>query len=310
MMLVLKLALAATAVACPLALANLMPSTPASSVGNPGLVVLASGQFRYRLAGEFSRDGRPSNAPLQMVQMQRGLTIMTHQVTAPEYLGCVRDGACPSVPAASTAAPARDRPVVNVSFHDAEAYAGWLSRNTGSHFRLPTDEEWAYAAGSRFADDVLPEIDGTDLTKRWIARYDQQSERERNSERETKPTGSFGMNEHGLLDIAGNVWEWTSTCFHRTALTGDGQPAAEPTVNCGVRVIEGRHRGYMTDFVRNPGDGGCAVGKPPSNLGFRLVRDDGSSTIVRLLRGLLARPSAGADDRRMGRAIKSDTRPI
>ena len=45
-------------------------------------------------------------------------------------------------------------------------------------------------------------------------------------------------------------------------------------MNCGVRVVEGQHRSYMTDFIRDPRSGGCAVGKPPSNLGFRLVRDE------------------------------------
>jgi hypothetical protein len=40
-------------------------------------------------------------------------------------------------------------------------------------------------------------------------------------------------------------------------------------------IVEGQHRSYMTDFIRDPRSGGCAVGKPPDNLGFRLVRDDG-----------------------------------
>ena len=43
---------------------------------------------------------------------------------------------------------------------------------------------------------------------------------------------------------------------------------------CGIRVVEGRHRTYMSDFVRDARGGGCSVGTPPSNLGFRLVRDD------------------------------------
>jgi hypothetical protein len=45
------------------------------------------------------------------------------------------------------------------------------------------------------------------------------------------------------------------------------------TLNCGVRVVEGRHRTYVSDFIRDARAGGCAVGVPPSNLGFRLVRD-------------------------------------
>jgi hypothetical protein len=58
--------------------------------------------------------------------------------------------------------------------------------------------------------------------------------------------------------------------------------------NCGVRVVEGEHRGYVTDFVRDARGGGCAAGKPPSNLGFRLVREDnGIATIASMLRRLM-----------------------
>ena len=75
-----------------------------------------------------------------------------------------------------------------------------------------------------------------------------------------------------MLDIAGNVWEWTNTCFVRTALDETGK-ASEHDANCGVRVVEGQHRAYVTDFIRDARAGGCAAGVPPSNLGFRLVRE-------------------------------------
>jgi hypothetical protein len=45
---------------------------------------------------------------------------------------------------------------------------------------------------------------------------------------------------------------------------------------CGVRVAEGRHRAYVTDFIRDARAGGCASGVPPSHLGFRLVREQKS----------------------------------
>jgi hypothetical protein len=47
-------------------------------------------------------------------------------------------------------------------------------------------------------------------------------------------------------------------------------------VNCGVRVAEGAHRAYVTDFIRDARAGGCAQGVPPANLGFRLVREERS----------------------------------
>jgi hypothetical protein len=72
------------------------------------------------------------------------------------------------------------------------------------------------------------------------------------------------------------VWEWADTCFTRATL--DSGKAHVVTVNCGVRAVEGQHRTYMTDFIRDARAGGCAAGIPPANLGFRLVRDGGGET--------------------------------
>ena len=90
--------------------------------------------------------------------------------------------------------------------------------------------------------------------------------------------GSFGANSKGLADVAGNVWEWTNSCFLRVSLDGDAERVAN--VNCGVRVVEGAPRTYMTDFIRDPKVGGCAAGVPPSNLGFRLVVEGASPAIA------------------------------
>ena len=51
---------------------------------------------------------------------------------------------------------------------------------------------------------------------------------------------------------------------------------AKTSANCGVRIAEGAHRAYVTDFIRDARAGGCAAGTPPDNLGFRLVRDEPS----------------------------------
>src|SRR5262249_59117761 len=104
---------------------------------------------------------------------------------------------------------------------------------------------------------------------------------------EPQPFGTFGANANGLLDMAGNVWEWTESCFRRSALDAGGQPGGATTVNCGVRVVEGRHRTYITDFIRDARAGGCPAGTPPSNLGFRLVRDDAAPVLAERIRSFI-----------------------
>jgi len=195
---------------------------------------------------------------------------MNRQVTAGEYARCADDGGCAKIPRAS---PMADRPMVGVSWRDATAYAEWITSKTGVLHRLPTDEEWVFAAGNKALDEALPLVDPIDPAQAWIARYEAEANRARPGAVDPQPVGSFGRNEYGLQDIGGNVWEWTNTCFLRMTLEPAGAARATNT-NCGVRVVQGAHRTYMTDFIRDPRTGGCAAGVPPANLGFRLVVED------------------------------------
>lgn len=269
-MLLLKLkAIAAAAIlAAPVSYGLAHRAPPARNLAGPDMIELRTGTVTYKPAGDYTRADKPANAPVVTVKLAAGVTIMTHQVTRDEYLRCVDDGGCPAVAKASLPPP--NRPMVGVSWRDAHAYAGWLSRKSGRRYRLPTDVEWAFAAGSRFRDEGWPDFDNADPAKRWLAQYEREAQEEIAAT--PRATGSFGGNEQGLLDVAGNVWEWTDTCFARIALDAGNHSVAE-TRNCGVRVVEGRHRTYVTDFVRDARAGGCAVGTPPANLGFRLVRD-------------------------------------
>jgi formylglycine-generating enzyme required for sulfatase activity len=269
----LKLALACAAgLAGPIAVAPMVSNMAVrGTVGEPATVRIAPGTLSYREAGDFTRGGQQAEAPLRAMRVGRPLHIMRNQVSSSDYQLCVQEGACRALDRDVAVAP--DRPAVQVSWHDAEAYAGWLSRKTGQHYRLPSDAEWAFAAGSRFRDDGVP-VDADDPSKRWISRYERESERDL-SDTTAYPFGKFGPNEHGVEDLAGNVWEWTSTCFVRSRVDAAGN-AGRPTVNCGVRVAEGAHRAYVTDFIRDARAGGCAQGVPPANLGFRLVREETS----------------------------------
>lgn len=242
------------------------PDAPARRAewANPETVPVAAVTFTYRASGDFQRDGRTVDAPWED-RTTRGFEIMKYQLSTAQYDACVSERACPARPLSQSRDPGL--PAVLLSHEDASAYAAWISRKSGDRWRLPSDAEWRVAAGSRARDDALGV---SDPSQRWLARYDAESEAAKNDEK-LRPLGSRGANENGLYDLSGNVFEWTQDCFVRYA--GDASGFHKVTENCGVRVVEGEHRAYVTDFVRDARGGGCAAGKPPTWLGVRLVRE-------------------------------------
>jgi formylglycine-generating enzyme required for sulfatase activity len=234
------------------------------------ITTLRPGSFTHPRPGEFLKVGLPAAAPQVLVEGARPLEIMTYQVSHAEYVECVTAGECE----APDTRAAGDVPVTGVSYLDATAYARWYSKVTGESWRLPTDEEWARAAGERFRADMEPlEGDPLNPARGWLSSYQREVKLARKANPQPRERGAFGANAVGVFDIAGNVWEWTSTCYARTALSAVGEGVDSTVENCGVRVVEGFHRTYMSDFIRDGKSGGCAVGLPPDNLGFRLVRN-------------------------------------
>lgn len=234
-------------------------------------VRLAPAAYTYRLSGEFNRDNATVSAPLAKLNRDVPLLMMKTQVSEADYARCVAEGACASTVQRNDRP---DVPVTGVSFEDAFAYARWLSAKTGQRWRLPTDEEWVFAAGSRAKDDAV-EMTTNDFVERWMAKYEEEARRPRWG-RMPRPIGSFGANENGLLDLSGNVWEWTVSCYTRNMLDSSNNMTGEATENCGIRILEGAHRVYVPSFLREAKSGGCSVGPAPDNLGFRLVREEGS----------------------------------
>jgi formylglycine-generating enzyme required for sulfatase activity len=107
-----------------------------------------------------------------------------------------------------------DQPVVGVSWFDARAYCLWLSMLSGAEYRLPTEQEWEWAAGGRReeAGKVLkvkeyPWGDKPEPTPKH-ANFGQ-------NEGSTTPVGRYpdGATPEGLYDMAGNVWEWMENWY-------------------------------------------------------------------------------------------------
>lgn len=253
-------------------LSHLFPGPRGPAPETPALVQLAPAPFEHRLDGEWTRGGRPVDAPVATVAIPAPIAVMATPVSTGQWLACVDAGAC-TLPDGPAGRP--EMPVTGVSWRDANAYAAWLSKATGQTWRLPTDVEWAHAAGELFRDDAIgTDSDPANPAVRWLAEYAAESARTRDLDREIRPVGSLNVNALGIHDIGGAVWEWTSTCLRRVETDAAGT-IVHQSESCGIYIAEGLHRAALIDFVRDPKSGGCSVGVPPANLGFRLVRETG-----------------------------------
>ena len=256
-----------------LALLLMADAGAAAAQGNPSndiaVVAIPGGDFIYQAAGEFLDQGRPVDAPRVQGRVEAGLVIMHRQVSQAEYARCVEAGACKRLDKGFRELNAPDLPAVGISWADATAYAAWLSQETGQQWRLPEYAEWVRAAADRYREDGALPSNPDDPAERWLAEYDREIARSRGRIKPAQPFGHFGLNALGLSDMAGNVWEWTNTCFASHSV---GAVPVAPRENCSVRILAGAHVAAMADFIRDPRNGACSVGLPPANLGFRLVR--------------------------------------
>lgn len=103
-----------------------------------------------------------------------------------------------------------DRPVVQVAYEDASAYAAWAGK------RLPTEAEHEYAArggvdGARFAWGDEPYPGGREQANSWIGRFPYDNRGRFGAT--PAPVGSYPANGYGVFDLIGNVWEWTSDYY-------------------------------------------------------------------------------------------------
>ena len=175
------------------------------------------------------------------------------EITFDDWAVCVAAGACRGGQNDHGWGRGR-RPVINVTWADAQAYAGWLSGLTGAAYALPSEDEWEYAAraGTRTAywwgDQVgRDHANCRGCSGRWGGRS-------------TAPVASFAPNPFGLYDMNGTVWELMAGCW------GGG---AEP---CRAHVIRGGSWYYFAEMSRADARAKLDAPQWSYNVGFRLIK--------------------------------------
>jgi sulfatase modifying factor 1 len=159
------------------------------------------------------------------------------------------DGACwhrPEGPASDTYTRAK-HPVVHITPEDARAYAAWAGAE------LPTEAEWEYAAAGTH-----------EHVNRWFGEFPWRGFRG------TSPVGTFPPNDHGLVDMVGNVWEWTADPFtaHAEACChGDLGDVPRQVIKGGSHLCAPNYCHRYRPAARQ----GEAIDTSTSHIGFRCV---------------------------------------
>ena len=233
---------------------------PLSSGGEgPAMVVVPAGGFRMGCVSGAACT--TSEQPVRQVTVETSYSMSKYEVTFEDYDRFAR-------------ATGRDRPddlawgrgqrpVINVSWQDAVAYAEWLSSETGRRYALPTEAEWEYAARA-----------GAETAYAWGSAIDEEANCDdcsRRRVRRTVPVGSFRANSWGLFDMHGNVWEWVRDCWNVDYSGAPGDSGAWTEGDCQRRVLRGGSWFNAAAFARSATrlSGGATM--RGSIAGFRVV---------------------------------------
>ena len=265
--------------------------------GCPELVVIPAGTFR--MGSPASEEGRYDNEGPQHSVTLRSFALGRTEVTRAEYAAFVTatghgsGGGCTVFDGsqwdtdddASWREPGFSQggghPVVCVNWRDAQAYVAWLSRETGSSYRLPSESEWEYAARSGTTTarhwgagsaDQCGYANGTDAASKRRINWRNAAECD-DGMIWTASAGSYAENGFGLLDMLGNAWEWVEDCWH-----GDYRGAPSDGTawtrggDCGRRVLRGGSWGSAPRNLRSALRLGNAAGARDDSIGFRVAR--------------------------------------
>lgn len=237
----------------------------------PEMVVVPAGSFLMGSPeGEESRQSY--EGPQHRVTIGRSFAVGQFAVTFDEWDACVAAGGCNRYRPGDEGWGRGRRPVINVSWQDAKAYAAWLSTTTGKSYRLLSEAEREYVAR---AGTSTPYWYGPSISIEWAnfdANFPTAFKLDYVSQGRTVPVDSFAANPWGLYQVHGNVSEWVEDCYNDDYNGAPTDGSAWTTGTCFQRMLRGGSWASPRQGLRSAVRGGTTMVERQKWYGFRVGR--------------------------------------
>ena len=268
----------------------------------PAMVVIPAGQFRMGCVS--GTDCEDDEKPVHTVTIAKPFALSKYEVTFAQWDACVVAGGCNGYVPDDEGWGRGNRPVINVSWDDAQRFIAWLNEQTGQAYRLPTEAEWGYAARTgtttayhfgndesqlcRYANhadsgtdfDWRNEFcsDGVDWSTAMVGQYQPNSydlyDRDTFNSSLASLVPQYQSNSYGLYDMHGNVSEWVEDCWNDGYAGAPSDGSAWTSGDCDRRVRRGGSGFHAPRYLRSAArywnirsDRGNFL------IGFRLAQD-------------------------------------
>lgn len=249
------------------------PAAPAAHASyEPELVRIPTGSF---LMGSPDKEPERDNdeGPQHQVNVA-AFELGKTEVTFAQWDACVADGGCTHKPKDQGWGRGQ-RPVISVSWDDAQAYVAWLNEKTANKgYRLPSEAEWEYAARAGtttpFSTGNCIKTDQALYNGNWD--YNGCGAKTGAWMKKTQPVGSYAANPWGLRDMHGNVWEWVEECGNDGDLAARTSHSSRRNEQCEKRLVRGGSWYDGPRYLRSASRFRYPSSSRLKFLGFRLAR--------------------------------------
>ena len=241
----------------------------------PSMIVVPAAAY-WQGSEDGSEPALNMEKPRRLVTIDEPFAVSVHEITMAEWDLCFADKGCTTRPI-DNGWGRGNRPVMMVSWNDAEQYVHWISEKTGQSYRLPSESEWEYFARAGEESDWpggdpskvcnYANIAGTETGFRW-----QHAQCGDKLTLGTAPVGSFRANSFGLYDTTGNVSEWTADCMNLSYLDAPVDGSAWGRGICSSHMTRGGSWITGTKEIRLPARFNLKNGDRNDFTGFRVVR--------------------------------------